>query len=438
MVVWIRQFIQTATKARSDTPELTFLMPQSGKKFSLRFWRRYRGLGQNVFALSFVSLLNDTSSEIIYPLLPAFLALTLGATPFIIGLIEGFAESVASLLKLFSGYLSDKFGMRKLPVFFGYSISAIVRPLLAFVTSWQQVLFVRMTDRVGKGIRGSPRDALLAASIPKEKRGLAFGFNRAADHLGAVLGPVAAFILLSFIAVDPQGPTAREYQQVFLFASIPVALGLFVIVLFVKEEKKAVNNIDTIPIKFSINEFDGNFKRFLIVIAVFTLSNSTDAFLLLRAQESGIAPALLPLLWMALHLSKVVSSLIGGDLSDKIGRKTLIFTGWIVYALVYAGFAFVDSAWQAWALFIIYGSYFGLTEGVEKALVADLVEEEKRGTAYGFYNLAFGITVFPASLLFGLIWSEFGAMTAFLISSVISIFAAGLLLTVQAKKETTA
>ncbi len=407
-------------------------MDTSGSK---RIFARYRTLPPTVFALSFVAFLNDASSDIIYPLLPAFLALSLGATPFAIGLIEGFAESVASILKLFSGYLSDKFGQRKLPVFLGYSLAAIVRPLLAFVTSWPQVLLVRMTDRIGKGIRGAPRDALLAASVSQENRGLAFGFNRAADHLGAVVGPVIAFILLSYLAADPKRPTAVEYQQVFLFASIPVVIGLFVIVFFVREEKKAEALIDPIPIKFSIGQFDGNFKRLLIIVALFTLSNSTDAFLLLRAEQAGIAPAMLPLLWMVLHFSKVFSSLIGGDLSDRFGRRSLIFAGWIIYAAVYIGFAFIDSAWQAWVLFIIYGAYFGLTEGVEKALVADLVEDEKRGTAYGFYNLAYGITVFPASLLFGLLWSQFGAATAFISSAAVSVIASLLLLTLKVRKD---
>ncbi|HEY0460426.1 MAG TPA: MFS transporter [Pyrinomonadaceae bacterium] len=401
-----------------------------------KFFARYRNLSGNVFALSLVSLLNDTSSEIIYPLLPTFLALTLGASPFAIGLIEGFAESVAALLKLFSGYFSDRFNNRKLPVFFGYALASLTRPLLAFAGSWQQVLAVRVTDRVGKGIRGTPRDALLADSVPPEKRGLAFGFNRAADHMGAVLGPVCAFILLYFLAGNPANPTARDYQQVFLFASVPVALGLFVIVFFVKEKPhEAANENGASPIKLSLKEFDGNFKLFLGVIALFTLSNSTDAFLLLRAEQSGIPPPLLPLLWMVLHISKVLFSLIGGDLSDRIGRRTLIFSGWIVYALVYAGFAFVNSAWQAWVLFIIYGIYFGLTEGVEKALVADLVAPEKRGTAFGFYNLAFSITVLPASVLFGLLWKEFGAAPAFLISASISLAAAALLLTVKTKQE---
>lgn len=397
--------------------------------------QRYRGLPANVLALSVVSLLNDTSSEIVYPLLPAFLALTLGASPFAIGLIEGFAESVASLLKLFSGYLSDKFDKRKLPVFLGYSLAAVTRPLLAFVTSWPQVLVVRMTDRIGKGIRGAPRDALLAASVPKEKRGIAFGFNRAADHMGAVIGPVVAFILLSMIAMDSENPTAREFQQVFLYASIPVALGLFVIVFFVKEERRVEpNGQATEPIKFSLRGFDPNFKRFLVIIAIFTLSNSTDAFLLLRAEQAGISPAVLPLLWMVLHFSKVFFSLAGGHWSDKIGRKRLIFAGWIVYALVYAGFAFVQSPWQAGALFVVYGVYFGLTEGVEKALVADMVDEDKRGTAFGLYNLAFGITVFPASLMFGLFWTQFGAETAFLVSSAISIIAALMLFSIRSKR----
>ena len=397
-------------------------------------WRRYLGLPRNVLALSAVSLLNDTSSEIIYPLLPAFLALSLGASPFAIGLIEGFAESVASLLKLISGYLSDRLERRKLPVLLGYSLAAITRPFLAFTTTWPQVLVVRVTDRVGKGIRGAPRDALIAESVPVKERGFAFGFNRAADHLGAVFGPVAAFLLLSVFAADTRNPTLGEYQQVFLFASVPVVLGLIVIVFFVKE-KSIPATIDAHPPSLSLAGFDGNFKRFLVVIALFTLSNSTDAFLLLRAGQAGISPVMLPLLWMTLHISKVISSLIGGDLSDKIGRKTLIITGWIIYALVYAGFAFVSSAWQTWALFIIYGTYFGLTEGVEKAFVADMVPEKKRGTAYGLYNLAFGITVFPASLLFGLAWTQFGAATAFLASACVSVAAILLLTTVKSEKE---
>lgn len=397
------------------------------------FWQRYVKLPRNVWALSFVAFLNDTSSEIIYPLLPAFLALSLGASPFAIGLIEGFAESVASLLKLVSGYLSDRFRTRKLPVFMGYSLAAIMRPLLAFVTSWPQVLVVRMADRVGKGIRGAPRDALIAEGVPKNERGFAFGFNRAADHLGAVLGPVAGFVLLSIFAANTASPTIIEYERVFLFASIPVVIGLIVIAFFVSEKKRPKNEPHIAPPKFSLKGFDGNFKRYLLVVALFTLSNSTDAFLLLRAAGAGISPVVLPLLWMTLHISKVVFSLIGGDLSDRLGRKTLIIGGWMVYAAVYAGFAFVSSPWQCWALFILYGAYFGMTEGVEKAFVADMVPENKRGTAYGLYNLAFGITVFPASLLFGLTWNNFGASTAFIASACVSILAILLFTTVRSE-----
>jgi MFS family permease len=400
-----------------------------------RFWHRYKNLPRNVWALSFVSFLNDTSSEIIYPLLPTFLFLTLGASPFIIGLIEGIAETTASLLKLFSGYLSDKFHHRKLPVFIGYALAGVTRPLLAFVTNWYQVLVVRATDRVGKGIRGAPRDALLAAEVPYEKRGLAFGFNRAADHLGAVFGPVIAFVLLYFFAGDAQNPTIDEYRQVFLVASVPVVLGLFVIAFFVKDSQQPVPD-EKPQIKLSLKEFDPNFKRFLVVIALFTLSNSTDAFLLLRASEAGIPTAMLPILWMVLHFSKFLSSIVGGDLSDRLGRKTMIFSGWILYALVYIGFAYIDSPWQAWTLFVIYGFYFGLTEGAEKALVADLVPQEKRGTAFGLYHLAFGATVLPASLLLGGLWSWYGHTVAFIFSAVLSICAAFFLLTVKSSAET--
>jgi MFS family permease len=408
-------------------------VPDTTPKPKATAWHRYLRLPPNVLALSAVSLLNDTSSEVIYPLLPAFLALSLGASPFAIGLIEGFAESTASLLKLFSGYLSDRFRNRKLPVFVGYGLAALTRPFLAFAATWPQVLLVRLADRAGKGIRGAPRDALLADSVPEEERGFAFGFNRAADNMGAVLGPVFAFLLVWALAANSNAPTVHEYQRVFLFASIPVVLGLLVIVFFVRE-KHIGEHHDADPVKLSLTGFDGNFKRFLITISLFTLSNSTDAFLLLRAVQAGIAPVVLPLLWMVLNISKVVFSLIGGNLSDKVGRKGVIIAGWTVYAAVYLGFAFVTTPWECWALFVIYGIYFGLSEGVEKAFVADMVPARKRGTAFGLYNLAFGITVFPASLLFGLVWSTAGAPTAFLASGAVSLGAIGLLTTVQAKR----
>ena len=397
-------------------------------------WRRYRKLPRNVFAISLVSLLNDISSEIIYPLLPVFLSLTLGASPAIVGMIEGAAESLSSLLKLFSGYFSDRRGKRKIFVVMGYGLANIARPLLAFATSWPQVLAIRLTDRVGKGIRSAPRDAMIADSVAVEQRGLAFGFHRAMDHTGAVIGPLVSYLLVMVFAADRNVLTAGDFTKIFLLASIPALAAVIVVSFFVKESYKpsrpgsASELASTPPVRLSLRGFDGNFKRFLILVALFTLSNSTDAFLLLRAQDAGVSLATIPLLWAALHASKVLSSIYGGALSDRLGRRRLIVSGWVLYAAVYAGFAFVTSAVSVWVLFLIYGIYFGLAEGAEKALVADLVRPEQRGTAFGLYNLAFGITVLPASLLMGGLWYWRGPATAFLVSAALGTTAAVLLL----------
>lgn len=401
-------------------------------------WQRYRRLPRNVVAIGLVSLLNDASSEIIYPLLPLFLTLTLGASPKVIGRIEGAAESVSSLLKLFAGYFSDRRGRRKGLVVFGYALAGFARPLLAFATGWPQVFAIRIADRVGKGIRSAPRDAMVADAVPLEKRGLAFGFHRAMDHTGAVVGPLIGFLLFYLISANRNQPTAGDYTKVFLFASVPALAAVLVAAFFVRETPRERRAGDVLPQppSLSLRGFDSNFKRFLVIVALFTLSNSTDAFLIKRANDAGVAVAVIPLLWAALHLIKVLSSLIGGDLSDRLGRKRLIASGWLFYAAVYAGFAFVNSAGQAWALFLVYGIYFGLAEGAEKALVADLVLPEQRGTAYGLYNLAFSITVLPASLLMGELWDRLGAKTAFLISAGIGTVAALLLIaTVPASRE---
>ena len=383
-------------------------------------WRRYRRLPRNVFAISLVSLLNDASSEIIYPLLPVFLSLTLGASPAIVGMIEGAAESVSSLLKLFAGYFSDRRGKRKGFVVLGYSLASFARPLLAFATSWYQVFAIRLTDRIGKGIRSAPRDAMIADTVAIEERGLAFGFHRAMDHTGAVVGPLIGYLLVRLFATDTNSLTAGDFTKVFLLASVPAVAAVVVVVFFVREPKrKSKTNtvVVSAPSRLSLLGFDSNFKRFLLILALFTLSNSSDAFLLLRAQSLGLSVTSLLLLWALLHVSKVVSSIFGGDLSDRLGRRRLIVSGWVLYAAVYAGFAFVTNESSVWILFLIYGIYFGLAEGAEKALVADLVRPEQRGTAYGLYNLAFGITVLPASLLMGALWSFFGPATAFLVSA---------------------
>jgi MFS family permease len=395
-------------------------------------WRRYRQLPRNVVAISFVSLLNDSSSEIIYPLLPVFLSLTLGASPGIVGIIEGTAESISSLLKLGAGYFSDRRGQRKGFVVFGYVLSSATRPLLALSANWYQVLGLRLADRVGKGIRSAPRDAMIADTVTVQERGLAFGFHRALDHTGAVIGPLLGYLLVLFFVVNRDAPTAGEFKWIFLAASIPALAAVLVVALVVKESNKPgpaeVSVVADPPVKLSLSGFDGNFKCFLVIVAIFTLSNSSDAFLLLRAQSAGVTVRRLPLIWAMLHVSKVISSLYGGHLSDILGRRRLIVSGWVLYAAVYAGFAFVSDPASAWILFLIYGLYFGLVEGAEKALVADLVKPHLRGTAYGLYNLAFGITVLPASLLMGFLWVWRGPQTAFLVSAALGVVAAVLLM----------
>jgi MFS family permease len=380
-----------------------------------------------VVAIGLVSLLNDATSEIIYPLLPVFLAGSLGASARVIGTIEGLAESISSLLKLFAGYLSDRLAKRKLLVVAGYSLASIARPLLAFAHSWNQVLAIRLTDRIGKGIRTAPRDAMIADTVSVEQRGLAFGFHRAMDHGGAVIGPLIGYVLVLIFVAKTSSPTTSEFSKIFLAASVPALIAVMVAIFFMRESPVHAAPESQVT-KLSLRGFDSNFKRFLLVLALFTLSNSSDSFLILRAMDSGVSVAMVPLLWAAHHGSKVLSSLLGGDLSDRLGRKRLIVSGWVLYAAVYAGFAFATNTASLWILFLIYGIYFGLAEGAEKALVADLVRPEQRGTAYGLYNLAFGVTVFPASFLMGMIWDWKGPAVAFLVSAVMGATAALLLL----------
>jgi len=402
--------------------------PDTANKGISGLWRRYGRLPRNVFAIGFVSLLNDASSEIIYPLLPVFLFSVLGASASAIGVIEGAAESVSSLLKLFAGYLSDRLGKRKALVVFGYSLAGLGRPLLAFAGSWYQVLAIRLVDRVGKGIRSAPRDAMIADTVTVQQRGLAFGFHRAMDHSGAVLGPLLGYGLVYWFAANRNAPSAHDFTKIFLVASVPAVAAVLVAIFFLREPALKVPAGEAAKPRLSLSGFDGNFKRFLLVVALFTLSNSSDAFLLLRAQDAGVSVMALPLLWAAHHGSKVLSSLWGGDLSDRFGRRRLIVSGWVLYAAVYAGFAFVSNQISVWILFLIYGVYFGLAEGAEKALVADLVRPEQRGTAYGLYNLAFSVTVLPASILMGAVWDWKGPATAFLWSAGLGATAALLLL----------
>ncbi|MEP6730796.1 MAG: MFS transporter [bacterium] len=376
-------------------------------------------LGRNVYALATVSFLTDVSSEMIYPLLPIFLTTVLGANASFIGAIEGAAETTASLLRLVSGWWSDRTRKRKPLVVLGYSIASAMRPLVAIAHSASQVLFIRVADRVGRGIRNPPRDALLAESVDPSIRGKAFGVQRTGDHAGGVVGPLIAFAVLTY--------HWAELRTVFWLAAIPGVLSVLVVIFGVREAPK--ERVASAAPPDLTKPLGASFWRIMIVIFVFTLGNSTDAFLLLRAHQLGVPVALAPILWAALHVVKSASSTPGGALSDRIGRRPTLVMGWLLYAAVYFGFARAGTAWQAWALFGVYGVYFGLTEGSERALVADLVIPERRGTAYGWYNLAIGLGALPASIMFGYVWDRAGASSAFVMGAAFALAAAiGLLM----------
>ena len=383
----------------------------------------FKDIPRNVKALGFVSLLNDAASEMIYPLLPIFLISVLGAGPGALGVIEGVAETTASLLKLFSGWISDKLKKRKFLILIGYSLAAFGRPLISITIAWWQVAVIRFIDRVGKGVRTSPRDALISLSTPENIRGKSFGFHRAMDHTGAIIGPVVAMVLLKY---------GMSLKNIFLWALLPGIITVIIVIFFVRE-KRVISESKKVDFKLSV--LSRNFKTYLFIIILFTLGNSSDAFLILKAKDTGIPIALIPLLWIVLHFVKMSTSIPGGVWSDKIGRRRVIVTGWMVYALIYLGFGFSSNIWQIWGLFALYGIYFGLTEGVGKAFVSDLVTKEFHGTAFGFYHLAVGIAAFPSSVIFGFIWQRFGSLTAFTYGAALAGFASILLLSFVREKE---
>jgi MFS family permease len=390
-------------------------------------------LGRNILGLSAVSFFTDVSTEMIYPLLPVFLASVLGANASFIGAIEGVAESTASLLKLVSGWWSDKIGRRKLLVVAGYTIATVARPFTAMARNATQVLAIRLTDRIGKGIRSSPRDALLADSAPVQARGRAFGFHAAADNAGAVLGPLLAFLVLKFQGVGSLDGTShlrphdeQALRNVFWLAAIPGIIALIVLIVVVRDvprreaEDKATPALGGTP----AGGLSKRFWAYLTVVLLFTLGNSTDAFLLLRANQLGVPIAMAPILWALLNFVKSAGGTYGGQLSDTLGRKPLIVGGWLLYAAVYFAFGWATAAWQAWALFAAYGIFYAMTEGTEKALVADIVPRHRRGSAFGWYNLAIGLGALPASLIFGAIWDRAGAPTAFAFGATLALIAA--------------
>ena len=350
--------------------------------------------------------------------------------------IEGAAETTASLLKLVSGWWSDRLSRRKWLVVIGYGLASLVRPFTALAQTATQVLGLRVTDRIGKGIRSSPRDALLADSAHPEGRGRAFGFHAAADNAGAVLGPLLAFLALRLQGVGSLEGTKKllphddqAIRNVFWLASVPALVAVVILIVVVRDVPRGHAGDSAAQVSGTPDSrLTGRFWAYLVVILLFTLGNSTDAFLLLRANQLGVPVALAPILWALLNLVKSSTGTYGGQLSDTIGRKPLIVAGWLLYAAVYFAFGLAAAAWQAWVLFAIYGVFYGLTEGTEKALVADIVGPARRGSAFGWYNLAIGLGALPASLIFGAIWDRAGAASAFAFGATVALVAALLMI----------
>jgi MFS family permease len=372
-------------------------------------------LNRNIFVLGLTSLFTDISSEMIYPLLPVFLSSTLGVSTAFIGLLEGIAESTASILKVFSGWFSDKLHKRKPIIVLGYSLSTIGKPFLFLAAAGWHVLLVRFIDRFGKGIRTPPKDALIADSSLANERGKAFGIQRAMDRAGAVLGPLIAFAILPLLN--------NNLRMVFLLAFIPAFIAVLILLFFLKEKPSV--RISSEEKKTTGLHLSKNFKIFILVIAVFTLGNSSDAFLLLRAKELGLKVTLIPILWLVYNLAGSLTATPLGSLSDKIGRKKTVVLGFLFYSTVYWGFAFANTQILLWFLMALYGCYYGLSEGVLRAYVADLVEDSSvLATVYGIYNTVVGIFIFPASFIMGILWQNFNSTVAFSFGASLALISA--------------
>jgi MFS family permease len=361
----------------------------------------------------------------IYPLLPLFLVDVLGAGAIALGTIEGIAESTAAILKVASGWWTDRMERRKPLILGGYSLSGLARPLIGLATAWPVVVLLRFGDRLGKGLRTSPRDALIADVTPSTRLGAAYGLHRAMDHAGAVAGPLVAAGLLLIPAMTLRG--------VFLMAAIPAAVVVVVLVVGVREERRPKEPmVETLSLSAGWGAMGTPMRRLLVALVVFTLGNSTDAFLLLRLTDAGFAAGWIAVLWSLHHVVKMGANLYGGQISDRLGRRNLIITGWVLYAAIYLGFGLTSSTIALVALFLAYGIYFGLTEPVERAWVATLAPKESRGSAFGFYHGAIGLSALPASLLFGFIYAAAGPAAAFGTGAGLALVAAVLLFRVPA------
>ena len=379
--------------------------------------------------LGWVSFLTDASSEMIVPLLPAFVATLSGVPAMALGWIEGVAETTASFAKIVSGRFADRAKAKKPLVLLGYGLSSLARPIIGLAPSWLAVVFIRFVDRIGKGIRTAPRDTMIANAAPPGRRGAAFGLHRGFDNAGAVLGPLVAAGLVGLLGLS--------LRTVFLLAAVPAALSLVVLAFGVKEESGKTGSSPprrspslSLPFEETLR-LPPVFWRAAWLIAFFTLAASSDTFLLLKATEIGIAAGWLPVLWAFSNAVKSVFSMWGGGLSDRFGRRQLLLAAWTLYALCYAGFAFVSSAWPLIALVGIYSLYYSLSEGTERALVADLVPAESRGRAFGWMNGLMGFAALPASVGFGLLWEHAGSKTAFLTGAAIAAIAAAVLLVLR-------
>ena len=369
------------------------------------------GLEKNAFFTGLTSFFTDTSTKMVYSVMPLFL-LSIGASKTTISLIEGIAESTASLLKAISGYWSDKIGKNKPFMIIGYGITAIITPLYALARIPIQILFFRFFERIGKGLRAAPRDSLISGSIKKNEAGKTFGFQKAMDNSGAIVGPLIAFLLLSIFPLN--------YSYIFLLATIPAILGVLTIIIFIKEakaEKKETTN------KISLKLLPKKFYFFLIIIFVFTLGNSADALLLVKTSETGIDKSYIPFVYMIFNTVSVLLAIPIGKLSDRIGREKLIILGFIVYAIVYYFFGRFNSINVFIFLFMLYGFYSALTDGSQKAMISDIVSKDLKGTGFGIYHAVLGITLLPASLIAGLLYDKVNSNAPFYFGSIMALIA---------------
>jgi len=372
--------------------------------------RKLFGFSRNVFFAGLVSFFMDVSSEMIYPLVPMFLASVLGVNKSTIGLIEGIAESTASLLKAFSGWISDRIGKRKGLMLAGYAISTLSRPILVLAGSWQQVLSSRFVDRLGKGIRTAPRDAIIAESSEKSNLARSFSFHRSMDTMGAVIGPAIALILLQ---------RYNNFKVVFFSSMIPGIIAVLIIVAFIKEKQQSPKTTVERP-RLTFKHFDGKVRFFILIATLFALGNSSDVFLILRASQLGIPTMVIPVVYLMFNLIYSLSAIPAGIVADKFGKKRLILLGFILFTALYYGFAIARSSTEIWILFALYGLFMGLTEGIQKAFLATIIPPDFKATAFGVYATAIGLVALPASLIGGLLWDRvspaatfyFGASTA--------------------------